>query len=284
MTARNPPLAGPSPLADPREGFFTDAPTLDPKQPEPPLPMQYRASGGRRVFFSFAFLLLLPFAASIGPMLYQRVSTGQWSGFAGFLVIATGLAIITALVGAELVRSIRSEVSFGDTGVRLTLPAGRGPTPLFRYASHDIPYDQIAAIETRREIYGGWVAPMMLRGCRLMLKDGRVVRLGYVSEADVDPVFPYPEIAARIAAKAGITVDDTGNVWRSMPRKLLGLKAADAPRDGITADHVEALNRGHARFMIAVVVGLVLLVGVGIAMDATRGAEGRPLPNLGVKR
>ncbi|MCK9911945.1 hypothetical protein MXD81_22510, partial [Microbacteriaceae bacterium K1510] len=63
-----------------------------------------------------------------------------------------------------------ARIELGEKSVKMTLPSGRGPTPIVRYRSHDIPYDQIKAVETRREIYGGSVAPVLLQGARLILK------------------------------------------------------------------------------------------------------------------
>ena len=117
----------------------------------------------------------------------------------------------------------------------MTLPSGRGPTPIVRYRTHDIPYDQIKAVETRREIYGGSVAPVLLQGARLVLKDDSAVKLGYVSEANSDPCFPYPEIAQQIAERAGLQVEHEGNVRRSLQKKYFGLKKeflAEAAGDG----------------------------------------------------
>ena len=45
---------------------------------------------------------------------------------------------------------------------------------------------------------------MLLQGARLVLKDDSAVKLGYVSEANSDPCFPYPEIAQQIAERAGL--------------------------------------------------------------------------------
>jgi hypothetical protein len=277
------PLAGP--VAAPQDAQPETGPvTAGPAPLGTDLPTHYRASGGRRLFFSFVFLLLVPFAVSLGPMLYQRITLGHWTGLGGFLILAIGLLILTTLVGAEAIRSIRSEVILENDRVHLTLPAGHGPTPLFRYASHDIPYDRIASVETRCEVYGGYLAPMLLRGHRLMLKDGSVVRLGYVSETDVDPVFPYPQIAAQIAGRAGIPINDTGSVWRSMPRKMLGLRSSSAGRDHIDQATVARLNDSHRRFMTVVIAGLVALVIAGVATDFLAGNEGRPLPGIGSKR
>jgi len=227
----------------------------------------YRASGGRRLSFSFIFLLLLPFYISLGPMLWARVSQGHWSGTIGLMVLAVGFSIIMFLILIELMSSIRSRVELGTKAVRLTLPKGRGAQPLFRYATHEIPYDDIAAIETRREVYGGSLAPMMLKGARIVLKNGEKVRLGYVNEANVDPAFPFPEIATRIASRANVEIIDTGNVRRSAPKKLFGIPAA--PRENRTIDEQQMrdLNRKHARLMIALFSGLAVLVVLGVLGD-----------------
>lgn len=227
----------------------------------------YRASGGRRIAFTFIFLLLLPFFVSLGPMLWSRVSHGLWEGTIGLMVIAVGFAIVMFLVLVEMLHSIRSRVELGNTAVRLTLPSGRGPQPMLRYQTHEIPYKEIAAVEMRREIYGGVWAPMMLKGARIVTKGGRKIRLGYVNEANVDPAFPYLEIAERIAARAGVGFIDGGNVRRSMPKKMLGI--ASGPRDKVSIDEqqMRELNRKHARLMGALVLGLVVLIAFGIIGD-----------------
>lgn len=238
--------------------------------------VSYGASGGRKTLFSFIFLLLLPFFASLGPMLYQRVSRGLWHDLPGFLLVASAFGLLMALVVLELIRSIRTSVEIGDKSVRMTLPAGLGLFPLLRYQTHDIPYDQIAMVETRREIYGGWLAPMLMKGARLTLKDGSYVRLGYVSESDIDPVVPYPDIARQIAARAGITVSHRGNVWRSARRKMLGIKSMDDGADRIDEAEIAALNRSHRRFVLSLAGVLFVLVAVGMVLDFT-SHEGTPV-------
>lgn len=227
----------------------------------------YRASGGRRFAFSFIFLVLLPFFVSLGPMLWSRISHGLWEGTIGLMVIAIGFAIVMFLVVVELLHSIRSRVELGNVAVRLTLPSGRGPQPMVRYQTHEIPYKDIEAVEMRREIYGGVWAPMMLKGARIITKSGDKVRLGYVNEANVDPAFPYIEIAERIANRAGVKIIDAGNVRRSMPKKMLGI--VSGPRESRSIDEIQMseLNRKHARLMGFLVFGLVALIGFGIIGD-----------------
>jgi len=227
----------------------------------------YRASGGRRIAFSLIFLLLLPFFISLGPMLYARISHGLWEGTIGLMVIAAGFAVVMFLVVVELLHSIRSRVELGNTAVRLTLPSGRGPQPMLRYRTHEIPYKDIEAVEMRREVYGGVWAPMMLKGARVVTKGGDKIRLGYVNEANVDPAFPYVEIAERIAHRAGVALIDQGSVRRSMPKKVLGIVSGPREKQSIDEIQMRDLNRKHTRLMAVLIFGLVLLIGFGIIGD-----------------
>jgi hypothetical protein len=229
----------------------------------------YAASGGRKLAFSFVFLLLLPFFASLPAMLFWRLSQGHWLGTFGLLVLAAAFAFIMLLVVVELTQSLRSRVELGDASVKLTLPAGRGPTPMLRYRSHDIPYDQIKAVETRGEVYGGSVAPVLLKGARLILKDDSVVKLGYVSEANTDPCFPFPEIAQKIAARAGVPIEHKGSVRRSAQKKFLGLKQGliGEPETPVGDYEMVVLNNHHQRWVMRLVWLLAGLVVLGIAMD-----------------
>lgn len=229
----------------------------------------YAASGGRKLAFSFVFLLLLPFFASLPAMLFWRLSQGHWLDTFGLFVLAIGFAFIMLLVVIELMQSLRSRVELGDTAVKMTLPSGRGPTPVLRYRSHEVPYDQIKAVETRGEVYGGSVAPVLLKGARLILKDDSAVKLGYVSEANTDPCFPFPEIAQQIAARAGVPVEQKGCVRRSAQKKFLGLKREliDEAEEPVGDYEMVVLNNRHERWVMRLVWLLAGLVVLGIAMD-----------------
>lgn len=244
-----------------------DAPAAAPaKKPERTV---YAAGGGRKFAFSLVFLLLLPFFVSLPPMLFWRISQGHWHGTLGLVVLAAGFTFIMFLVVIELMHSLMTRIELGDTSVKMTLPAGRGPTPIVRYRSHDIPYDQIKAVETRREIYGGSVAPVLLQGARLILKDDSTVKLGYVSEANSDPCFPYPEIAQKLAERAGLQLEHKGNVRRSLQKKYFGLKKeflAEAAGEVLEAE-IDALNKSHRKWVMRLIGLLVGLVVLGIALD-----------------
>lgn len=243
--------------------------------PEPPKTFEretFSAGGGRKTIFSFLLLILLPFFASLPAMIYMRVSNGLLFDSIGLAIMATAFTILMFLIFVELMFSLRARVDLGDDKASLTLPAGRGPTPMLRYKSHVIPYADVHTVETRREIYGGAIAPMLLKGARVTMKDGTVIPLGYVSEANVDPAFPFPEIAKKIADRARLPLIDRGNVRRSMRRKVFGIKSDGSEGPLIEESEIEKLNRSHNNVMLWMIGGLVLLMIAGIVDDFASGS------------
>lgn len=240
---------------------------------EPAPKVVYRASGGRRTFFSFAFLILLPFFASLPIMIYTRITNGLWIDTAGLAIFAACFAAVMFLLFVELMQSLRSRVVLGPKGVKFTLPAGNGPTPMLRYQTQKFDYDEIESVETQREVYGGTIAPVMLQGARIAKKDGEVLTLGYVSEANVDPAFPYPVIAKQIADRARLPLIDRGSVRRSARAHFLGIRARaqvgkpDGISDILNDAQIEDLNHRHRSIMLMVLGAITILLLVGIAAD-----------------
>jgi len=247
---------------------------------EKPERVVYTAGGGRRTFFSFMFLLLLPFFISLPAMLYMRLTKGLWFDTAGLAIMATAFALLMFLIIIELVFSLRTSIELGDEAVKATLPAGRGPTPMLRYKSYTLPYKDIATVESRREVYGGALAPVLLKGSRIVMKDGTKVPLGYISEANVDPAFPYPEIAAKIAERAGIAHTDRGSVYRSVRNKMFGIKSAlaETPPPPIDDAAIVELNRRHNNLILGLIGGLVVLIAIGLVSDFVEERDASPAP------
>lgn len=230
---------------------------------------EFQPSGGRKTFFSFLMLLLLPFFASLPFMIMQRVSHGLWFDTWQLVLIALVFASIMFFVAIELMYSLRAHLSIGNTSVKFTLPSGRGAVPMFNYMSRDIPYSTIKNVELRREIFGGVAAPVMLRGALIRTKDEREHLLGYVSEANTDAAFPYPAIAEEIARRAGVPVIDSGSIWRHHTKRAqMGFMAGSAHTRHV-ADTLEIaeLNRSHKRMVLGLVNMLAVLVMIGIAAD-----------------
>ena len=232
----------------------------------------YTSSGGRKTIFSFVFLILLPFFLSLPAMFFMRVKHGLVFDAVGLAIMATAFSILMFLILIELIYSLRARVELGPKAVKMTLPSGRGPTPMLFYRTNEVPYDQIQSVETRREIYGGSMVPVLLKGARIITKDGKTVPIGYVSEANVDPAFPYTEIAKQIADRAQLPLIDRGNVRRSFRRKYLGLKSGGVNEvDTVDEAQIAELNKSHKNMVLGLVSGLAVMIAVGIVLDLASG-------------
>lgn len=243
--------------------------TAETKGPDAAVPARrvYASGTLRKIIFSIVFLLLLPFFVSLFPMLAARIAHGQWVGTSGLMVLALGFAFIMGLLVVELMSSIRARVVLGEKQARIRLPQSRGLASLFSYKSVDVPYDDIESVEIRREVYGGALAPVIMKGARLCMKDGSNIKLGYVNEWNVDPAFPFTEIGERIAARADVPIIDVGDVRRSAFKKTFGLHASPEEKDAITEADMAAVNRRHNQVIVALVGILIVLMSLGIFAD-----------------
>jgi hypothetical protein len=227
----------------------------------------YQVGGGAKTALSIGFLLLLPFFASLPIMLFQRFAKGFWHDMAGLAVMGLGLSIIMGLLLVNLLRALLSKVEIGEKTVRLTLPTHLGAIPTLFYTTNTVAYDQIAAVELRREVYGNGLAPVLVRGARLKLKDGSTVLLGHMDEAEADATFPVPTIAHQVARKAGLIVVETGTVYRRATKKVLGIKPSAAELVPIAETDIVRLRGAHKRWMLGLGAAMVLLLGLGIVHD-----------------
>jgi hypothetical protein len=230
----------------------------------------YEAGAGRKTFLSLAFLVLLPFYVSLFPMLIQRLVHGLWFDTVELMVFGLVFTGLMGLLAIPLYHSLRARVELGDSSVKLTLPQGSGATPMLRFVSRELPYDQVQAVETRCVLFGNALAPVLLRATRLVTKDGQYVRLGNVNEDNVDAALPFPEIGAQIAARAGVSVVDGGTVRRSVERRLLGLIGRKTPPEAsppLTEAEIAELSGRHTRAVRNLVIVMAVLVVGGIAID-----------------
>lgn len=221
----------------------------------------YEAGGLRKIALSFAFLILLPFFGSLPAMLVQRLGVVPAEDLVGFAVMATGFTLLMLFLLVELVRSIRSRLVLGEEAIRFTLPVSSGIFPSFFHVSHDIPYDHVERVEIQREVYGGALAPVLLKGAAIVLKDGKRIPLGYVSEANDDAVIPFPEIARELAVRAGCPITDLGSIRRA------GLGGNSGTCTPLTEAEVSAFNRAHGRVVGTLIACLVVLVTLGVVRD-----------------
>jgi hypothetical protein len=231
----------------------------------------YEVGGGRKTFFALAFIILLPFFVSLPIMLYQRIEKGVWLDAWGLMIIAAAFLAIMLLILFELIFSLRAEVDIGKTAVSLTLPRRGTLLPTFFYETRTIPYDDIAAVQTYCDCYGGRIAPMILRGTRLILKTKETIPLGFVNERDDDPRFPFPRIGEQIAARAGLRVKNLGHVQHALHRRMFGL--TDLSPDDLPDDEIRTINRRHRSFLLALSLVFLVLLGAGISHDFFAGTN-----------
>ena len=230
----------------------------------------YEAGVGRKTFLSLAFLILLPFYASLGPMLAWRFAHGLWFDTIGLMVFSLIFTALMALLGIQIYHSIRSKVVLGERAVRIALPQGSGAIPMLRFVDREVPYEQIQAVETRCVLFGNVMAPVLLRATRLLTKDGEHIRLGTVNEDNVDQALPFPEIASKIAERANVNILDGGTVRRSIERRILGFinrKTAPENSPPLSDGELKDLQGRHKRAMLYLVVAATVLVIAGIAVD-----------------
>jgi hypothetical protein len=230
----------------------------------------YEAGVGRKTFLSLAFLVLLPFYASLGPMLAWRLAHGLWFDTIGLMAFSLIFTALMTLLAIQIYHSIRSRVVLGERAVRITLPQGSGAIPMLRFVDRNVPYDQIQAIETRCVLFGNVMAPVLLRATRLLIRDGGHIRLGTVNEDNVDPALPFPEIGSKIAERAGVDILDAGTVRRSIDRRILGFirrKTALENSPSLTEADLKNLQGRHKRAILYLTVAATGLVLGGIAID-----------------
>ena len=243
-----------------------------------PEPTYYECGAGRKTFFSFAFVLLVPFYVSLPMMLFQRLSNQLWLDTWQLMILAFLFTIVMALILFELIFSLRSEVEIGEKSVSFTLPSGGGgAVPWLAYESRRVPYDEIEAIETRHEIYGGIMVPMMMQTVRIITKSGERIQLGRTNVKDDDPKFPFLVIARQVSTRAGVDIIDRGNIMQEFHRRMFGL--ANRAVTGATPE-IDKLNNQHKKFLTILISVLVALLALGIfndivGIDADSGQRGR---------
>ena len=99
----------------------------------------------------------------------------------------------------------------------------------------EVPYKDLAAVETRGEIYRYMVLPVIVQSACLVRKDGKRLTLGYVRENSEDPPMPFNTIAEQIAERAGVPL-----IRRGIVEGNTGLRALIQEEPGWDAPELAA--------------------------------------------
>jgi hypothetical protein len=203
----------------------------------------YRPGGALRFVLSAAFFFVLLF-------LVNALAGSIWLALHNLPVDAL-IFFVMALAGTGLLlyatiylfAASHMEVRLGPATATFVIPDWRGPTPLFPYTECEIPYADIASVETRGEVYRYFVLPVIVESCCLVRKDGKRITLGYVHENAEDPSMPFPAIAARMAERAGVPLVRRGAVEGNRGLRALVQEEPDWDAPELSAERLEALRR-----------------------------------------
>ena len=231
----------------------------------------YEASDGQKAVLSLAFLLLLPFVVSMPILFFKRSFHGLWSDALSAALLGAAVLIWGGFLFIQVMSSIRTRIAFGEKMLNLRVPNWRGPNPGVRFVKRRIPYEDIAAVETRGEVYTALRVPVLTRATSVVTKDGERVVLGYRNEDDDDPDLDYPRIAAQIAARSGVNLIDRGRVVAG--GHLAAYRRGEIPdwdHDPLSEDAYRALRGRNYRFMGGLTVAVLVLFGFGLLYDFYR--------------
>ncbi len=217
---------------------------------------------------SFALLLLFIANAIIGAL--WLASHKLWTD-AGIFMILFGVGIFLLIANAVfLFAASHVEIRMGPEKCVMTLPNWRGPTPLFPYVQLEIPYKDVAAVETRNEIYRYFALPVVVHASSFVRRDGKRFTLGYMRESSEDHAVPYREIAGELARRAGVEVSHKGFVDGGMRIRAI---AADVPcweTSTLDENAIANLSRRETALMkIAATAFMVFVLG-GLAFQVYR--------------
>lgn len=235
-----------------------------------PTVLSYKPPRGLQTILSVTFFLILLFMVNaIAGAVWLATRNLQADAIIFSVMFVIG-AVLLFYAGIFLFAASHSEVHLGDDTATMVLPNWRGPTPFFPYTECQVPYKDLAAVETRSEVYRYVALPVIVQSACLVRTDGRRLTLGYVQERPQDPWIPFHTIAEQIAEKAGVAVVNRGVVQGTTGLRALiqDEPAWDAPE--IAPERLEKIRKSE-KMGWTILVALVAIVAVGsIAFQISR--------------
>jgi len=231
---------------------------------------RFKPPRGLQTILSVTFFLILLFMVNAIAGAIWLAARGLQTDAIIFSIMFVIGSVLLFYVGIFLFAASHSEVNLGPDKATMVLPNWRGPTPFFPYTECSVPYNDLAAVETRSEIYRYLVLPVIVRSACLVRKDGRRLTLGYVQESPQDPWIPFHRIADQIAEKAGVQVVNRGVVeGKSGLRALIQDEPPwDAPE--VDQEKLEKVRRSEKTGWM-ILVGIIGVIVVGsILFQASR--------------
>ncbi len=227
----------------------------------------YKPGAGLRVMLTISFALLLIFLANAIAGSIWLAGRSLWGDAAVFLVMFGLGAVLILLNAVFLFAASHVEVRMEPEKCVMTLPNWRGPTPLFPYTQTQIPYKDIAAVETRGEIYHYFMLPVAVHASSFVRKDGKRYMLGYMRESSDDHAVPYREIADELARRAGVGVNYRGVVAGGARGRAIMNDEPCWETPPLGEAQIAELRSKETAFMKAAAVLFIVFVLVGLAFQ-----------------
>jgi hypothetical protein len=232
--------------------------------------VSYKAPRGLQTILGLGFFLILLFMVNaIAGSLWLAMRNLPVDAAIFFAMFVIG-AILLFYAGLFLFAASHSEVHIGSDRATFVLPNWRGPTPFFPYTECRVPFQDLAAVETRSEVYRYLVIPVIVRSASLVRKDGARLTLGYVQEDPQDPWIPFHTIAEEIAAKAGVPVVDKGVVECSPGLRALIQDEPSWDTPAIEAERLERVRKAERLGWTVLAVMIAIIAIASVAFQATR--------------
>jgi hypothetical protein len=170
----------------------------------------FRTPIGPRIFSLLGVMILGAVSAGMAVFSVFTMLLRQWAPALMLAALSAFLMSLTLYVLRDLRGKWGLRVVLGDTLV-LDLPAGRSLIHHPPEQHLDIPYGDIAAIETRLEAYRTFGMAMLQRAYALRRRNDELIYL-FEDRAIDTPMESavFPKLAADIAARAGVPLRDLG--------------------------------------------------------------------------
>ena len=232
--------------------------------------LSYKPPRALQIILSVGFFLLILFMvnAFAGSIWLAMRNLELDAVIFGLTFVLGGVLLFYA--GLFLFAASHSRVNLNADAANFVLPNWRGPTPLFPYSECTIPYSDVAAVETRSEIYRYFVLPVIVQSASVVRKDGRRLTLGYVQEQPLDPWIPFHTIAEQVAQRASVPITHRGVVDGSTGLRALVQDEPPWDTPEISEEKVEAIRKRERLSWITVVFFLALVLFGALAYQIAR--------------
>jgi hypothetical protein len=137
----------------------------------------------------------------------------------GLILVASGVVAIAAYL-LLLLQTLALRIELGPERLKLRLPRMRGHLPLPGLIRAELPYEAIASVQHRAEIFPSFGGTRLQHAFSLVTRDSGRLPLGFIIE-NAAYQYPFGRVADTIAARAACPKIESraahvGSIWGAM--------------------------------------------------------------------